>query len=300
MRPIELIGVPYTSMREPGGIANAIGVLRGAGLAERLAAVAAFRDAGDLELESPDGRRGRSGLLNERALAGLFEATRAAVSRALDGGRLPLLVGGDCPALLGPLAAVRDRDGAAALLMVDGHEDAWPPEASPTGEASDSEIAIALGRVRSLPGALATTVPILTPQAIAMLGPRDADELREAGVPSLSDQVGLLLDDHGLRRRGLPLGVREALSVLRGTRFWLHVDLDVLAESEFPAADYRQAGGLRWSELRQILEVAFGDGSCAGATVAIYNPDLDPDRTVAAQVVEQLAGALEAAAARAG
>jgi hypothetical protein len=34
----ELIGIPYSSMAKPGGIADAIRVLREAGLAERIAA----------------------------------------------------------------------------------------------------------------------------------------------------------------------------------------------------------------------------------------------------------------------
>ena len=128
----ELIGVPYSSMAKPGGIANAIHVLRETGLAERLAAAALVPDAGDLDLPQGSGVRGPSGLLNERALGTLVTATHDAVARSLADGRRPLLVGGDCPVLLGALAAGRGRDKAAGLLHVDGHEDAWPPELSPT------------------------------------------------------------------------------------------------------------------------------------------------------------------------
>ena len=54
-RAWELIGVPYTSAREPGGIANAISALRAAGLAERLGP-AGVRDGGDLELNTAQRR----------------------------------------------------------------------------------------------------------------------------------------------------------------------------------------------------------------------------------------------------
>jgi hypothetical protein len=37
MRQFQLVGVPYTSMAESGGIANAISVFRGLDLAQRLA-----------------------------------------------------------------------------------------------------------------------------------------------------------------------------------------------------------------------------------------------------------------------
>jgi arginase len=101
----DLIGVPYTSMSTPGGIADAIRVLREVGLAKRLAANAGVRDAGNLEPVEGDAVRGPSGLLKERALARLVAATREAVGRSLDRGRRPLLVGADCPVLLGALAA---------------------------------------------------------------------------------------------------------------------------------------------------------------------------------------------------
>src|SRR5918992_6309811 len=104
---VELIGVPYTSAATPGGIAGAIRVLRAAGLAESLGRGADVRDGGDLELLEGTGLRGPSGLLNEQALGRLVTATRDAVAGALGPGRLPLLGGGDCPILLGALAAGR-------------------------------------------------------------------------------------------------------------------------------------------------------------------------------------------------
>ena len=130
-----------------------------------------------------------------------------------------------------------------------------------------------------------------------MLGPRDAVELADAGVTSLEGDVGLLLDDRALHDRGAANAAAEGLAVVHraAPAFWLHVDLDVLHTDEFSAADYLQPGGLRWNELRHILACALADQRCAGATVVIYNPDLDPDRTVAASVVEQLAAVVEAA-----
>src|ERR671918_686848 len=108
----ELIGVPYTSMARPGGIAEAIGALRSAGLAERLAGLG-VPDTGDMELDAPSGERGPSGLLNEQALAQLVVTTRDLVSAAHGRDRAPLLVGGDCPVLLGALAA-RQKSPTAA------------------------------------------------------------------------------------------------------------------------------------------------------------------------------------------
>jgi arginase len=283
----ELIGVPYTSMAKPGGIANAIHVLREAGLGERFAAVGDVRDAGDLQLLEGNGVRGASGLLNELALGRLVEATGKAVRGSLEGGRRPILVGGDCPVLLGALAAGRDRFGETGLLHVDGHEDAWPPQLSPTGEASDSEVAIALGRVGQLPEPLDRLAPLLAPEAVAMLGPRDRREIEEGGAESLEGSVALFRDDEAIRASAAETSASEAIASLTGRSptFWLHIDLDALRTDEFPAADYTQPGGLTWPELLAIARRTLAEPGCFGCSVVIYNPDLDPERTSAARIV---------------
>jgi arginase len=287
---LDLIGVPYTSMAKPGGIEDAIRVLRGAGLAQCLAARGDVRDAGDLEPIAGDAVRGASGLLKERALARLVDATREAAGRSLDRGRRPLLVGADCPVLLGALAAGRERHGRVGLLLVDGHEDAWPPRQSETGEASDSEVAIALGAVEGLPDPVAQLTPLLAQQAVAMLGPRDRAELAEANVDSLRESVALFRDDQAVRAKGASASAADAIAALGpgSPSFWLHVDLDVLGTEDFPAADYLQPGGLGWDELAEIAQAALTDARCLGSSVVIYNPDLDPDRTSAARIVSFL------------
>jgi arginase len=76
--------------------------------------------------------------------------------------------------------------------MLDGHEDAWPPRLSDTGEASDSELAIALGVVGEyLPAPLDRLVPLVAWRNVALLGPRDGPELAAAGVRSVRDDVAL-------------------------------------------------------------------------------------------------------------
>jgi arginase len=283
----ELIGVPYSSMAKPGGIANAIQVLREVELAERLAVTADVRDAGDLRLLAGSGGRGASGLLNERALGHLVNATREAVLRCVDRGGRPVLVGGDCPVLLGALAACRDRYGVAGLLLVDGHEDAWPPQLSSTGEASDSEVAIALGRIGDLPEPLDRLVPLLDPEAVCMLGPRDRSTIEQGGAESLAQTVALFRDDESVRAAGAEASACEAVRALAKAApvFWLHIDLDVLRTADFPAADYTQPGGLTWNELMEIAKPALAAPDCLGCSIVIYNPDLDPNRTSAARVV---------------
>lgn len=292
----ELFGVPYTSASRPGGIADAIRVLRSAGLTERIRELG-VQDRGDLSFEPPSGERGPSGFLNESALRSLFAATRDKVGASMDQARKVLLVGGDCPVLLGPLEAIRTRGRSCGLVMFDGHEDVWSPTRSETGEASDSELGLAIGKVPfELTPELRLPLPLVEPSRVALLGPRDAAELAVGGESSVRRDVGLFMDDRAVVRAGGVQSARAALDAIGDVDLWAHVDLDVLATTSFDAVDYPQPGGLGWTELDDAFALTIVDERCRGASIAIYNPDLDPDRTAAQLVVDFIIKALRQSA----
>ncbi|WP_332870110.1 arginase family protein, partial [Geodermatophilus chilensis] len=206
----------------PGGIATAIDVLRSAGLAERLAE-RGVQNAGDLTLEVPSGQCGPSGLLNEQALSRLVMATRDMVRAVHGRDRVPLLVGGDCPVLLGALAAIAGGQRAHGLIMIDGHEDAWPPALSETGEASDCELGIALGTISvALPSPLDECVPLVDPAHMALLGPREARAIAQGGATSVRSDVACFLDDEEVASRGGEASMTAAMDGISGVAFWLH------------------------------------------------------------------------------
>jgi arginase len=291
MARIVVLGAGFNSAGRRDGVARAPQALRRAGL---IAAASArpgtgpsarhdVRDAGDVAFGEPLPVRGEAGLLAEQALASMVAAVRRGVETILADGAFPLLVGGDCPVLLGALAACRDVHGSAGLLFVDGHEDAWPPAASPTGEAADCELGLALGLTDT--GLLPEPAPLLRPEATALLGPRDAAELMEHGVRSLRGTLWFA-SDRELTGRIADSVAGAAASVERSAaRWWLHVDLDVLATDQLAAVDYPQPGGLTWAELTDLTALALGRPACAGWSLAIYNPDLDEDRHQAARIV---------------
>jgi arginase len=279
----ELTGVPYTSAREPGGIANAIDVLRELGLADRLAAHA-VEDAGDLELPPPSGERGPSGILNEAAFERLVDAAHVRVHEAHHRSRRPLLVGGDCPVLLGALAAL---GGERGLVMLDGHEDAWPPPLSETGEASDCELGIALGLFpENMPAPLDRWGALLGASNVALLGPRDRAEIEAGGARSIGGDLAFFRDERAIQDAQGVTPMSEALETIEADAFWLHLDLDVLSSEAFAAVDYPQPGGLDWDQLESLATAALADPRCRGASVVIYNPDLDPDRSAARALID--------------
>src|SRR5215469_8069887 len=242
-RDVVLIGVPTNSSGTADGVARAPGVLRGRGLAAALAARPGFTDAGDLALAAPRPGRGPSGLLAEDALIVMIGQVREAVSAAREGGRFPLLLGGDCPVILGALAALQAGTGEPGLLFVDGHEDAWPPRASPTGEAADCELGLALRLFDDVLGPrLRAVLPRIRAGNVIAAGPRDAGELAGAGVPTLAGRLRALIRPPELAAGGWAAAAAAAAAL--PVPWWLHTDVDVLATAELAAVDYPQPGGL--------------------------------------------------------
>lgn len=295
-----VLGVPANSAGRTDGCARAPERLRAAGLVEILAeaAPAGVHDYGDVVLPEPNQDRDRvSGLIDPTGLAAVVAGVRETVDRILADDRFPLVLGGDCPLLLGCVAAARDRTERCGLLFVDGHEDAYLPEQSLSGEAADTEMAFALGLAdASWSAQLSSILPVVGWDDVEMLGPRDAGLLKEEGVLSISSSLRFA-DDSALAAD--PAGrTRDAMSRLasRNTGAWLHIDLDVLSSEALGSVDYPQAGGISWDHLEEVAAVALADSRTVGWDVTIYNPDLDPDGRDASRVVGFLGSAVRRAA----
>jgi arginase len=292
---IDVIGVPFNSAGTADSVAGGPAALLKAGIVRRWRKPTAIGCVGEVDVGTPSTVRDpSSGLLAPDFLIAMTAAVRNAVRQTLSGGRFPLVLGGDCSLLLGMMKAVQDERGDAGLLFVDGHEDAWPPRHSTTGEAADSELGLALGQHREdLPRALIAQLPDLAADQVVALGPRDQGELAAHQVPSLSSMITLVTDEQLRGRAAGPAD--DAVHRFRsaGLPWWLHVDLDVLTTEALPAVDYPQPGGLDWADLHAITTAGLADG-CLGISLTDYNPDLDPDRRHARGIVDYLATAFSA------
>jgi arginase len=275
----------------PGGVENLPRALLDAGLVDAVAA----RHAGVVTPPPYDPRRdAATGLLNPRGLRDYAHALADATGDVIDVGDVPLVLGGDCSILLGNLLALRRR-GRHGLLFIDGHADFYQPDAEPNGEAASMDLALVTGRGPDVVTNLEGRGPLVRDEDVVQLARRDAEEAAEAGSQRIEDTAITVIDLATLRQRGVERAASDALERLVATEldgFWIHVDCDALDDDVMPAVDYRLPGGLTWSELETLIQLAVATGHVVGIEVTIFNPSLDGDGSLARALVGCLGRAL--------
>jgi arginase len=275
----------------PGGVERLPAALLDAGLVDALAA----RHAGVVVPPAYDARRDPvTGLRNPTALRDYAYRLADATGAVLDGGDIPIVLGGDCSILLGNLLALRRR-GRYGLLFIDGHADFYQPAAEPNGEAASMDLALATGRGPSVVTDLDGRAPLVRDHDVVHVGRRDATEAEQAGSRRIEDTPITVFDLTTVRRRGAQRVAREALAQLVRPDvdgMWIHLDCDAVDDAVMPAVDYRLPDGLRWDELEALLGAAIAAGTVVGIEVTIFNPDLDADGSIARALVTCLANAL--------
>ncbi|MGA7922658.1 MAG: arginase family protein [Thermoplasmata archaeon] len=206
-------------------------------------------------------------------------------------GSWTLVLGGDCSILLGTMLALR-RLGRYGLIFLDGHTDfRHPAKGVSLGGAAGEDLALATGRGGRELADLEGLQPLVREEDVVAIGSRADDEYRDEVRTSRIQ----LIDVEGLRSEGAKKVGRRVVREMteRGSAgYWIHLDVDVLDPEVMPAVDAPSPGGLSWEELGTLIrELAAPPGS-AGLEVTVFDPDLDEDGKLAAQLVETLVSAL--------
>ena len=284
-RQYAIVEAPSVLGLRPTGVERLPDSLLGAGLDARLRA----RRAGRVEPPPYEyGRDPETLMLNPQGIADYTPKLADAISRVLDTGDFPVVLGGDCSIVLGSLLALRRR-GRYGLLYLDGHTDFYQPEANINGEAASSDLALATGRGPSIMTAFEGYRPLVQDADVVVFGSRDAEEAATYGSQVPPPEM-VAIDLTGIRRSGVEVASRAAIDQLSQhwlDGFWIHLDVDVLDDAIMPAVDYRLPDGLSWRELDAILRLALGSPRAGGIEVTIFNPRLD-DGTIARLLVDAL------------
>jgi arginase len=279
------LGVPIDSVGRRGGTERSPEALRRLGVL----GVLGGRDAGDLDVRiRGEERDPTTGLVASDAVLATTTTIREGVRSILEAGERPFLGGGCCAELVGALAAARDVHGRVGLAYLDGHFDLYDGETSPTGEAADMPVSVALGYGPNAWGEAVGGASV-DGRDVVLLGPRDLDASLADGMrhPGSIDGLTYRTNDD-IRREGAgAAGSRAAAHLADGPgRYWIHLDVDVLDELVFPATDYLDPDGLTWDELLDVMRPLCASDAVIGASIGCYNPEKDTDGACGRSLVD--------------
>ncbi len=285
-----IIDAPSILGLRPTGVEDLPGALKAAGLMSELRAEYEGRVS---SLPYSSERNKLTLLLNPDSIR-LFSLQLAdAVASVLRKKQFPLVLGGDCSILLGNLLALR-RLGKYGLFFIDGHADFYQPEASPSGEVADMDLAIVSGRGPDILTNIDGLKPLVRDDDIVVFGYRDAEQAASYGSQDVRDTNMHVFDLKSVRKFDtVSAAASQALDILANNEidgFWIHLDADVLEDLIMPAVDYRLAdgGGLSFSELSDLLKTLIGSGRAVGMDITIFNPRLDLDGSITRKFVSSL------------
>ena len=292
LKEFAIIDAPSILGFRPTGVENLPEALKAAGLIEALNA----QYLGNLQPLSYNPERDKSTqLLNGesiRAFSLLLAESVTDVFRKKN--QFLIVLGGDCSIIIGTLLALR-RIGRYGLFFIDGHSDFYQPEASPTGEVADMDLAIVSGRGPDILTNINGLKPLVREEDVVVFGYRDAEQAASYGSQDVLDTNMHVF--HLSRVKELKITAAATLAVKQLLNneldgFWIHLDADVLDDSVMPAVDYRLDSGLAFTELSDLLRILFMSGRAVGMSITIFNPNMDLDGSVAEKFVSSIVAGL--------
>jgi arginase len=294
LRPIALIGASLDLGAGRRGVDMGPSAIRYAGLAPRIEALGRpVFDWGNVEGAVPEATE--MGSERVRFLTPIKQACERVaqlVSRSVEEGLQPLVLGGDHSVAIGTLGGLAAAYGAGGVLWIDAHGDLNRPETSPTGNVHGMPLAAALGLAGSEFESTAWPLPAVTPERVALVGVRSLDPAEASLISELGVEVYTMSD---VDRLGLERVIHQALDHVAGPSF-VHVslDMDALEPDIAPGVGTPVRGGLSYREAHLAMELVAESGLACALEVVEVNPILDSENETAKLAVELVASALGA------
>jgi arginase len=218
-----------------------------------------------------------------------------AVYAELQGGRLPILLGGDHCLGLGSISAVarhcREAGKKLRVLWLDAHADFNTNTLTPSGNIHGMPVACLCGYGPKELIEIGGTVPAISPKMIRQIGIRSVDQ----GEKRLVHQAGLeVFDMRYIDEMGMRHTMELALATLdANTHLHVSFDVDFLDADIAPGVGTTVKGGPTYREAQLCMEMIADTGRLASLDVMELNPALDVRNgtaLVAVDLIESLFG----------
>ncbi len=277
MRKISLIALPYDSGQFDVRMGRGPNAIIQAGIAKELS-------GHDIAIEVTAIRVANRFRTEASALVELQRQAVPVIRDAIFQKMRPILLSGNCgPAALSATAALEPQ--LTGVIWFDAHGDFNIPETSTSGFLDGMALATLTGDCWTKLAARLESFRPVSKENVIQVGVRDlegeeAARLEKSAIATVS------------RENLSELGKAVESLLVRASRVYVHVDLDVLDLSEGRANSYACSGGLSLEQLCRALELISEKTSIAVASITSYDPEADCDGRIARaipRIVERLA-----------
>ena len=297
---LALIGAPSSAAAFSPGSEKAPAALRAAGLVERLQAIGyEVTDLGDcaLRLFADDEEHKRARNIPE--IVASLNDLKPRAELAVKSGALVLVLGGDCTQIVALLTGARRYYKNINLLWFDRDADLNTPASTPSGRLDGMALAGIIGKGSPELVRFWGEPPLVREPDTVIFGLARVDPPEQEFLARSPMRHVYAAD---IQAKGAAAVAQGALGLLHADarEFMLHLDLDVIAQEEFPATNVPDSGGLSFADVQASLIEFAKHKNLLALDVAQYNPDRDPDGSGASKLIELLAEVLAARLAALG
>jgi arginase len=295
-RKIQLLGVPLDLGQSRRGVDMGPSAMRVAGLEARLEALGHIvEDGGNVSVAMPELKKeGDPSAKYLKEITATCTKSAELVAKALEAGKIPLVLGGDHSVAAGTVSGVAEfyrRDHKTiGLLWIDAHSDINTPDSSPSGNVHGMPLAALLGLGPSELGNIFNYSPKVKPENCVLFGVRDIDAAERANILRAGITVFTMRD---IDERGIRSLMEEALYIVgKGTAgYHVSLDMDWVDPEDAPGVGTPVRGGATYREAHLAMEIIADRGGMLSFEIVEINPVLDEKNRTADLAVELTASA---------
>lgn len=284
---IDVIGVPIDLGADRRGVDMGPSAIRYAHLHNKLEELGyTVQDEGNIEVPIAE----MCSITNPKlkyidCIIPMSRRVAGAVATSVQGGRFPLVLGGDHSLSIGSVRGAA-RNKKLGVIWIDAHADFNTAETTPSGNIHGMSLAILAGQGDpSLVQLWDEPTPVIDPHRIAIVGARDLDTGEKV---NLQNAGAMVMGMEQVDRYGMVAVMEKAIEhVSRDVDgIWLSLDLDALDPQHAPGVGTPVPAGLTQRETHLACELIAETKKLIGMDLVEVNPILDVQNHTATLAVE--------------
>jgi arginase len=292
IKKVRLVGVPLDLGADRRGIDMGPDAIRNDGLVQRIQELGIeVEDTGNIYVPRLSaGPPANPRLKHYEDVLCACRKVRDFVSKAIEDGVFPLVIGGDHSIAMGTTAALSRHYRKIGMIWIDAHGDFNTEETTISGNIHGMSFATSVGRgSKSLVGKVGRTR--VSEANCVLIGARDLDPLEREALRKSKVTVFTMreIDEQGMYRV-----MRKALRIACTGTDALHVsfDLDSMDPLDAPGVGTPVQGGITYREAHLAMEMISECGKLKSMEVVELNPILDRYNNTGKLAIGLIASAL--------